>query len=322
MLTAAQNEQLTRVTGDAPMGRLMRNWAWIPFAVPTQLKPLDAPMKVRLLGTDYVAWRAPDGRVGFIAEACPHRRASMALARNEGCILRCIFHGWAIDVSGKVVEAPTHQPDPEAFAARVKVKHYPTHEAGDLVWVWLGEGEPPPFPALPFTEVPEGQVWISVTKSECNWLQGVEAALDSAHVGVLHASWVQQINERGNGGTAGQTVLAAKAPRYEVERTPWGLSAIALRDLPDGGAFMRVTQYVAPYIGIVPRAPYGNGSIFIAVPVDDENHLLFFGYFSQQRPVNEGSPRIQSLVGDGRLVKEDFAPLKGDRETNWARTAS
>ena len=322
MLTAAQNEALTRVTGDAPMARLLRRWAWIPFAISSQIKVGEAPLKVRLLGEDFVAWRAPDGRLGFIAQACPHRGASMALARNEGCVLRCIFHGWAIDVSGKVVEAATHQPDPEAFAAKVKVKHYPVREAGGLVWVWLG-GEPmAEFPKLPFTEIPVDQVFMTVTRSACNWLQGVEASLDSAHVGTLHKSWVPrqaEFDRRAYGATRKTNLLGALAPRYEVERTPWGMSAVALRELPDGSNHMRATQYVAPFINIVPRAPYGNGSIFIAVPVDDENHLIFFGFFSEQEPMGPEASRLQAMIGDERLVPEDFAPFKGDRQNNYGQ---
>lgn len=321
MLTKAQNELLTRVCGDAPMGKYMREQTWIPFAVKGQIEPYDAPLKVRLLGENYVAWRSPDGRVGFIEEACPHRRASMALARNEGCILRCIFHGWAIDVSGKVVEAATHSPDPDEFAARVKVKHYPVHEAGDLLWVYLGQGEAPAFQELPFTIVPEDQVWMSVTKAACNWLQGVEGSLDSAHVGTLHSSWLNRVADYNkNGGKAGANrFLKAVAPQYQVKRTPWGLAAIALRSLDEGITYVRATQYVAPYINMVPRDPIGNGSIFIAVPVDDENHLLFFGYFSQQEKLNDKSPRVQALLGGEQPPKHNFAPFKGSREDNYGQ---
>ncbi len=322
MLTREQNEALTRVEGEAPMGRLMRKWAWIPFAIPSQIKVGEAPLKVRLLGEDFVAWRAPDGRIGFIDRDCPHRGASMALARNEGCVLRCIFHGWTVDVSGKVVEALTHQPDPEAFAARVKVNHYPVREAGGLVWVWLG-GEPvAEFPKLPFFELPEGHVWMTVTKAACNWLQGVEASLDSAHVGTLHKSWVPRQTEfdiRAYGSTRKANFLQALAPRYEVDRTPWGMSAIALREMPDGSNHLRATQYVAPYINMVPRAPYGNGSLFIAVPVDDENHLLFFGFFSRQDQIGLDTPRVAAMVTNGRFVLEDYAPVKAGREDNYGQ---
>ena len=117
MLTREQNELLARVEGDAPMGRLMRAHYWIPACVSSQLVADGAPLRVRLLGKNYVAFRATDGRVGFLDERCPHRGTSLAFARNENCALRCIFHGWKIDVTGKLVDVPTHAPNPQAFAA-------------------------------------------------------------------------------------------------------------------------------------------------------------------------------------------------------------
>ena len=125
------------------MGALMREHYWIPAALPAQLVADGAPVRVRLLGRDYVAFRATDGRIGFFDEGCPHRGTSLVLARNEECGLRCIFHGWKIDVAGTVVDVPTHSPNPEAFAAKVPVAHYPTHEGGGIVWVWLGSGGRP-----------------------------------------------------------------------------------------------------------------------------------------------------------------------------------
>src|SRR5580704_13974000 len=119
------------------MGRLMREHYWIPAALSSQIVEDGAPQRVRLLGKDYVAFRATDGRIGFFDERCPHRGVSLVLARNEDCALRCIFHAWKIDVSGKVVEVPTQATRPEEFAARVRVNHYRTHEGGGIVWVWL-----------------------------------------------------------------------------------------------------------------------------------------------------------------------------------------
>jgi hypothetical protein len=65
MLTRDQNELLTRVEGDAPMGSLMRAHYWIPAALSSQIVEDGAPLRVRLLGDDFVAFRAADGRVGF-----------------------------------------------------------------------------------------------------------------------------------------------------------------------------------------------------------------------------------------------------------------
>ena len=90
MTTLAENDVMTLVDGEAPMGRLMRANYWLPFALSDQLVHGQAPTPVRLLGANYVAFRAEDGRIGFLDELCPHRRASLLLARTEGKGLRCI----------------------------------------------------------------------------------------------------------------------------------------------------------------------------------------------------------------------------------------
>src|SRR5207253_1213403 len=127
VITQRENELLTRVDGDAPMGRLMREHYWIPFAMSAHLVHGDGPTPVRLFGENYVAFRAEDGRIGFLDELCPHRRASLTLARIEGNAVRCIYHGWKIDTSGCVVECPTQTVRSERFAASVPVVHFPVH---------------------------------------------------------------------------------------------------------------------------------------------------------------------------------------------------
>ena len=65
MVTQAENGLMTGIEGEAPMGRLMRENYWIPFALSSQLDPGDGPRPVRLLGENYAAFRAEDGRIGF-----------------------------------------------------------------------------------------------------------------------------------------------------------------------------------------------------------------------------------------------------------------
>ncbi len=294
-------------------------WAWFPFALSTQLVAGDPPHRVRLLGVDYVAFRGTDGTIGFIDEACPHRGVSMALARTEGCVLRCIFHGWAVDTSGRVVDAPTHHGDTQKFLEAIHTQHYPVRECGGMVWVWLGGNPVADFPELPFLDLPDNHVWMTVTKVDCNWLQGVEGALDSAHVGTLHQSWIPQLAASVSSDATIALALKAMAPRYEVDRTSFGLSATALRTLEDDSTYVRTTQFVAPFLNLVPGSNQNDGSIFIAVPVDDTHHLLFFGYFSEQLVLDENTPRVRALIGNGRVDPHNFAPFTGSRENNWGQ---
>ena len=59
----------------------------------------------------------PTAGSACVDEHCPHRRASLALGRNEECGLRCLYHGWKIDVDGNVVEMPS---EPRGKLSRAK----------------------------------------------------------------------------------------------------------------------------------------------------------------------------------------------------------
>lgn len=318
MLTREQNELLTRVEGDAPMGRLMRENYWFPFALSSQLVAGDAPFMVRLLGRNYVSLRAPDGRIGFFDEGCPHRGASLALARvEEGGHLRCIFHAWQFDIEGNARDCPTEPPDrAEAFCARVKLTRYPVHEAGGLVWVWLAGGQAPPFPQLPFAGALEENTFLTVTRGQCNWLQGVEGTLDSAHIGTLHKTWISGIADR-NKGNIGMSLDGP--PHYDSDLTGYGLRAAALRPLTGGRTYARVTEFLMPFVCLAPsnQTRGREGVIFIISPVDDEHHLMFFGLYSDRE---RQDPVAAAIEPEGRGCDPfNYAPLPGGREARWGQ---
>jgi phthalate 4,5-dioxygenase oxygenase subunit len=310
MLTKEQNRRVTLVEDDAPLGRLLRETYWLPFSRTQALKTGAPPTRVRLVGEDYVAFRAEDGRIGFFDEGCPHRGVSMALARVEGCALRCIFHGWKIDVSGKLLEVPTEGARSASVAERMRVPHYPTVEAGGLIWVFLGKGEPPAFPDLPFFGKRDDQLWMTRTLVPTNWLQGLEAALDSSHVGFLHRSWTASDD---------QAERLAIVPDYDVEPTSYGMRAAAIRRSADGSALLRVSQYFAPFITLTPGSLTSEGregSVFMAVPVDDLNHLLFWGLYNKTAPVGDQSG---FFMREATFDPDDYACFDGDRSNNWGQ---
>ena len=282
-LSAADNDRLTRVEGDAPLGRLLRESYWLPFSRSEGLAPGGPPRRVRLLGRNLVAFRAKDGRVGLMDERCPHRLASLALARVEDCSLRCIYHGWRLDGTGAVVEVPSEGERSAEFAARVRVNRYQTHEAGGLVWAYMGGGEAPALPPLPFVDAPPERRWWSRMLVRCNWLQGFEGALDSVHLNWLHRGW----NE-----TPGQEALQAASPAYQIEETAYGLRTAAIRELDDDQQHFRVAEFIAPFYALsASRQPVipSDCSVFISVPMDDTSHMLFFGFWDEAGPLQDVS---------------------------------
>ncbi|HUB97731.1 MAG TPA: Rieske 2Fe-2S domain-containing protein, partial [Stellaceae bacterium] len=78
MLTQEENDLLTRVTGAAPMGQIMRAH-WLPVCMSEEVaEPDGTPVRARLVGEDLVVFRDTEGRLGVLDEHCPHRRASLA----------------------------------------------------------------------------------------------------------------------------------------------------------------------------------------------------------------------------------------------------
>ncbi|MEI7447343.1 MAG: Rieske 2Fe-2S domain-containing protein, partial [Burkholderiales bacterium] len=174
MLTHDENMLLCRVEGDAPMGALMRRH-WLPVALVEEVaEPDGAPVEARVLGEDLVVWRDSDGRVSVMDRACPHRRASLALGRNEEGGLRCLYHGWKFDVDGTVLEMTS---EPGGSALREKVVHttYPSREWGGMVWAWLGPADAvEPFEPPRFAPTGDERVSIAKVVLPCNWAQILE----------------------------------------------------------------------------------------------------------------------------------------------------
>jgi phenylpropionate dioxygenase-like ring-hydroxylating dioxygenase large terminal subunit len=319
MTTWAENELMCRVEGEAAMGRLLRAHYWLPVAQSGHVVAGEGPLAVRLLGENFVVFRGEDGRVGFLDELCPHRRASLSLARQEGNGLRCIYHGWKVDVAGCVVEAPTQVVRGEAFAAGVRVAHFPVREAGGLVWVWLGGGEAPAFPELPFAEEDLFRYWVTA-RVPCNWLQGLEGSVDSVHAAMLHQTWIAEAAKLAESANL-SFALAQAAPTYETEATPYGMRAAALRKTADGGTYVRITEHLMPLVTVVSTGQTltRTGSAFAISPVDDTHHLLFFGTYG------DTSYSAQSLehiaMQDPAYVPEplDYTGLRGDRRDRWGQ---
>ncbi|MDB5594628.1 MAG: MarR family transcriptional regulator [Hyphomicrobiales bacterium] len=279
MLTDHENDLLCRVEGDAPMGKLMRQY-WLPACLSEEVAENDCdPVRVRILGENLVAFRDTDGRVGVMDEMCPHRRASLFYGRNEECGLRCLYHGWKMDVEGNVLEMSSEPPG-SGFAEKVKHKAYPVREAGGFVWVYMGAAETmPEFEAPLFAPSETARVSILKVQVNCNWAQALEGAIDSAHSSSLHSTDMPpaKVNACTATGTAWQRPSTDKSPRLLAEETPFGFHYVAVRKpiaQSQTHDYLRVTLYVAPITVIIPPNNVYNVTQ-MNMPVDDTHSTLY-----------------------------------------------
>ena len=122
MLTAEQNDRLARVGPGTPCGELMRRY-WHPVAAASQMKDRYT-MKVRILGEDLVLYKDRSGTFGALDPYCPHRRMGLVYGIPEEKGLRCPYHGWLFDETGKTLEQPYEETeDPQSrFKDKVRAK--------------------------------------------------------------------------------------------------------------------------------------------------------------------------------------------------------
>ncbi|MFD1271690.1 Rieske 2Fe-2S domain-containing protein [Streptomyces kaempferi] len=137
MLTAEENEILTRVGPQTPMGRMMRRF-WLPICTSAQLPEADGdPLRMSLLGEPFVVFRDTDGQVGVLEELCMHRGVSLALGRVEQGGIRCLYHGWKFGADGTILDTPNHCN--ARFRERMKAPAFLVREAAD----WSGRTSAP-----------------------------------------------------------------------------------------------------------------------------------------------------------------------------------
>ena len=280
MLTQEENDLLTRVEGEAPMGGIMRRH-WLPICLTEEVPEADGdPVKARLLGEDLVVFRDSEGRVGVLDEMCPHRKASLVFGRNEECGLRCLYHGWKFDVDGNCVDMSSEPPG-STLREKVKQKSYPAHEAAGFIWVWMGPAaEKPEFDPPVFQPTPETRVSIARMIVDCNYAHILEGAIDSAHSSSLHSS--DMLPARVDGAKANnqfwQRPSTDKAPRLFVDRTSFGFRYSAIRrPIKDAATmdYVRTTIFIAPYTVQIPSNNIYNIAI-LHVPVDDTHTAFHF----------------------------------------------
>lgn len=171
------------------MGDLLRCY-WHPIAAVTEFEDF-VTKPIRLLGEDLTLYRDRSGKFGLLGRHCPHRNADMTYGIAEDCGLRCSYHGWLFDETGKCLEQPYEDVahPGNRFKESTSNIAYEVREAAGLVWAYLGTGEAPEIPIWePFT-YSNGYAQIVFSTVPCNWLQCQENSIDPVHNEWLHRNW-------------------------------------------------------------------------------------------------------------------------------------
>ena len=303
MLSAEQNDRITRTGPDAPAGALLRRY-WQPAALVDELSGNRPVKPVKLMGENLVIFRDERGRYGLIGRACPHRGTDLAYGRLEDGGLRCAFHGWLFDVTGRCLQTPA-EPDGSNLCANIRQKAYPVVERSGILFAYLGPGEPPALPHIDCFVAPGTHTFAFKGMIDCNWLQSLEVGIDPAHTSFLHRFFHDEDPDEGYGKLFRDKSIDSEMPmtkimrefprpRIEVEETDYGMRVITLREISAAKIHIRVTNLMFPNTFVIPMSREMTISQW-HVPIDDQRHYWYAIFTSFGAPMNKDEMRRQRL---------------------------
>jgi len=311
MLSKEDNQLLTQTNPGTPMGEMFRKY-WIPVANSEELERDGKPMRVKLLGEDLVAFRDTNGDVGLVDERCPHRGTSLYYGINDGCGLRCMYHGWKFNTNGDCVEIPSEEEDGK-FRKSIKLKNYPTHEAGGVIWTYMGPAEEePPLPKFYWLNLPKKNKLIERVWQECNYAQAMENDLDYVHAAFLHkAHSRQELSSEGVLSTdlgidPDHPLVKNPHVKQAVQDTNYGKRCVAVGVGDENrNAFMEI-HYIFPFYTYPPRFQGEDGMWHAFIPRDDHSAWVWDVQFSHDREIDVQAQHDRR----GLLLDEDLRKQK------------
>lgn len=279
MLSREDNELLTRVGPEAPMGALIRRF-WFPILLADEIPDPDSnPIRVKVLGEFFVAFRDTAGRLGLLDARCPHRGADLSFGINEEGGIRCARCFWKFDIDGKIMDLPL-EPDDSPLWTEVRAGTFKVREYGGLIWGYLGpQNEIPEIPEFEWTRVDPEQRHVSRFLVECNYMQGVEGGLDAGRVSAIHRSEAAQVVDPTD-----------DEPSHSVraKSTEYGLMIGTALDAEAGApSELQVTHWLMPFYTTAPADAGGVLDGVAWVPIDDESTMAFAFTYNPQRPLSK-----------------------------------
>jgi phenylpropionate dioxygenase-like ring-hydroxylating dioxygenase large terminal subunit len=299
----AEDAELTHVGAGTPGGEYLRRF-WQPVCFSDDLA--EAPLRVKMLGEDLVAFRDRSGVAGLLERHCPHRGTSLEFGLVDERGLRCCYHGWLLGADGRILETPGEPPD-SSLKGRLCHGAYPIHEYCGVVFAYMGP--PEKRPAFPIYDSFVRPGWRMIPGRKyfypCNWLQIMENTMDPAHTAFLHTivSGAMFTEEFG--------VL----PELDFVESPIGMFYIGTRRVGDN-VWARMVEAVLPnWQQVAPIWENGreehpfSGPMMSRwnVPLDDRNTM-----FIELRHVGEADGETPAWWGDrdamlpGQVAAESY----------------
>jgi len=203
-----------------------RGWFVVSFSDELQkgdVKPLE------YFGKHLVLFRTESGAPKILDAHCPHMGAHLGYGGEVlGENVKCPFHAWEFDGSGKCVNVPYADKIPP----KAKVDCWPVAERNGMIFVWHDPNKGEPEYEIPVVEQFGQEKWTawnhSILEIKTHPSAIVENVADTAHFIPIHRTHVDSFENVYDGHTAKQVNSGVAYPvgggkdSYSIDATYYG----------------------------------------------------------------------------------------------------
>ncbi len=193
-------------------GKFMRRF-WHPIHRAEELLPGQAK-PIQIMSERFTLYRGDSGTPHVVDFRCPHRGTQLSAGWVEGDSIRCMYHGWCFNAEGQCTEQPAEE---KSFAAKIRIRSYPTREYLGLIFAYFGEGAAPAFPRYRHMEEDGVLEVLSTEIWPCNFFQRIDNNGDTYHVPFVHRGAYSASSDNNRSGL----------PDISKEESPWGTTGYA-----------------------------------------------------------------------------------------------
>lgn len=300
---------------------------FINFWYPAELASAvtTKPVRVKLLGQNFVVFRDAQGLPHCLANTCVHRCGSLSHGWTEGNNIVCPYHGWRFAGDGQCVRIPSLGPGVGALPTRARVDAYPTVERYGIVFVFLGDlPDEERVPILPISEWGDAG-WRSTVVSwvfKANWLRVMDNALDLTHPEYVHMFGLKGKDPNWH------------VPDYPIDADQYGAYAtLRSKPPPPSGIWRHLRKqgtevesstgfhglnHVKTSIRITPRAVVLQ--YLYEAPIDELTTRTFMvsarSFLRARWLDGSANQRNMRVVEEDRAILEQLDPVRGSVSTN------
>ncbi|QNT79595.1 Rieske 2Fe-2S domain-containing protein [Entomobacter blattae] len=180
---------------------------WYPIAWSYEIDRGKAHA-VEFAGEPIVLVRPENGEIFALEDRCSHRQVPLSKGVVEGQAVRCCYHGWTFDTTGKCVDVP--------YLGKGKLPNgvcaYPCQEQNGVVFIFPGDktkAATTPLPKLAETANPDYKTRKFNPRVNCHYTFMHENLIDMNHQ-FLHRNIMGRIKARFLGKQTGDNFIEVK----------------------------------------------------------------------------------------------------------------